>query len=586
MADFNTDVMIVGAGPAGLTCAALLATSGIDSIFITNHSWLANSPRAHLTNQRAMEVIRDLDTDLEREVYQISTPQALLGDMSICTSLSGEQIARIWAFGTSPQSIAEHKLASPTSFCDLPQTLLEPLLFKTACARGSHAKLSALYVSHRQDSDGVTTICRDRLSDREFTVRSKYLVGADGAKSTVAEHAALPIEGNMGEAGSYNIWFKADLTKYVADRPAWGHMIVQPGASIGGVGLTVLRMVYPWTEWLAVMGYNIQKAPPEVGPDQAIGLIRKLVGDPSLDVELLDVNFWTVNNAYATRLQNGRVFCVGDSVHRHPPNNGLGSNMAIQDAHNLAWKLAHVIKGWATPKLLESYSLERVPVAKQVVQRANDSIGTVHELVGAFTMGEELTQEFLEIGLARMAGGSTAGVELRSKFVQALDSQRYHIDSHGVEMNQRYHSYAIVTDGQEEPAYERDPELYYQPTTWPGARVPHAWLFTATDKQVSTLDLCGKGRFSLLTSLTGEAWIEAVEAINKEMGIDIVAHVIAPRHQYRDLRVEWARIREVEESGAILVRPDFIVCWRAHQLPEDPEGELRRVLRSVLGIED
>jgi 2,4-dichlorophenol 6-monooxygenase len=252
MADITTDVMIVGTGPAGSATAALLASQGINNLIINRYRWLANTPRAHITNQRTMEVLRDLGREVEAEAYMHATNQDLMGENVFCVSLAGEELGRMKSWGKHPHSRAEHQLSSPTQMNDLPQTFMEPLLFKTACSRGTQARLSCEYVSHVQDKDGVTVSVNDRLTNKLFTVRCKYLIGADGGNSLVAEHAGLPFEGKMGIGGSMNILFRADLSRYVAHRPSVLYWVMQPGADVGGIGMGVVRMVRPWNEWLII----------------------------------------------------------------------------------------------------------------------------------------------------------------------------------------------------------------------------------------------------------------------------------------------------------------------------------------------
>jgi 2,4-dichlorophenol 6-monooxygenase len=375
VADIQTDVLIIGTGPAGSSAAALLSTYGVENMAINRYRWLANTPRAHITNQRTMEVLRDLGREVEDEAYMFCSHQDLMGENVFCESLAGEEIGRMKSWGNHPLSKAEHQLSSPTMMNDLPQTFMEPLLFKTACSRGTQARMSMEYLRHEQDADGVTTTCLDRLTGKEITIRSKYLLGADGGNSKVAELEKLPFEGQMGVGGSMNIIFKADLSKYVAHRPSVLYWVVQPGADVGGIGMGLVRMVRPWNEWLIVWGYDINGPEPVVDNAFATKVVRDLVGDQSLEPEITSVSTWTVNNMYATHMQSGRVFIMGDAAHRHPPSNGLGSNTSIQDSFNIAWKLAAVLKGQAGPALLDTYSQERAPVAKQIVTRANQSIG-------------------------------------------------------------------------------------------------------------------------------------------------------------------------------------------------------------------
>jgi 2,4-dichlorophenol 6-monooxygenase len=582
-ADITTEVLIIGTGPSGSAMAALLSSCGIDNVAINRYRWLANTPRAHITNQRAMEVLRDLGRDVEQEAYLFATHQELMGENIFCESLAGEEIGRVKAWGNHPLSKAEHLMSSPTLMNDLPQTFMEPLLFKTACSRGTQARMSTEYLRHEQDADGVTTACRDRLTGKELVVRSKYLIGADGGKSLVAEHAGLPFEGRMGVGGSMNILFRADLSKYVAHRPSVLYWVMQPGADVGGIGMGLVRMVRPWNEWLIVWGYDIDGPEPDVTPEFAAGVARQLVGDPSLEIELLSANIWTVNNHYAARLSSGRVCCVGDAIHRHPPSNGLGSNTSIQDSFNLAWKLAMVLKGQAGEKLLESYDKERAPVARQIVTRANQSIAEFGPIFEALGMSEGVDPIEMQKNLAARTEGTEAAEAQRDAIRKAIAFKKYEFDAHGVEMNQRYRSEAVVTDGQIEPAFQLDADLHYQPTTWPGARIPHVWLYRQDDgSAVSTLDLCGHGRFTILTGLGGEAWIAAAEEVESELGIEIVKHVIGPRRTYVDHSGDWARVNEIRDSGCLVVRPDHHVCWRSVGLSSSPRADLLRVLRQIL----
>jgi len=189
----------------------------------------------------------------------------------------------------------------------------------------------------------------------------------------------------------------------------------------------------------------------------------------------------------------------------------------------------------------------------------------------------------MQANLEARCDGTPAAEAQREAIRKAIAFKKYEFDAHGVEMNQRYRSSAVVTDGQMEPALELDADLYYQPTTWPGARLPHAWLYRRDNgAETSTLDLCGKGRFTILTGLGGEAWTEAAAKVAEALGIELVSHVIGPRQPYVDHGGDWARICEIRDSGCLLVRPDQHVAWRATAMTEDPEGDLFRVLRQVL----
>jgi 2,4-dichlorophenol 6-monooxygenase len=582
MADITTDVLIIGTGPAGSATAALLASYGLEPMVINRYRWLATTPRAHITNQRTMEVLRDLGRDVEDEAYMYATEQDLMGQNVFCTAVAGEEIGRMQSWGNHPLSRAEHLLSSPGRMNDLPQTYMEPLLFKTACSRGAQSRMSTEYLSHVQDADGVTTTCRDRLTGKDITIRSKFLVGADGGNSKVAEHAGLSFEGKMGVAGSMNILFECDLSRYVAHRPSVLYWVLQPGADVGGIGMGLVRMVRPWNEWLVVWGYDINQPAPAVDDAFATKVVRDLVGVQDLQPKIKSVSTWTVNNMYATTMSNGRVFCMGDATHRHPPSNGLGSNTSIQDAFNLAWKLAAVIRGQAGMGLLDSYQAERAPVAKQIVTRANKSIEEFGPIFKALGLLDSVDPVKMQENMDARCDDTADAETQREAIRQAIAHKVYEFDAHGVEMNQRYKSGAVVTDGQPEPSFEKDAELHHQPTSWPGARLPHAWLFGPEGEKVSSLDLTGHGTFTLLTGIGGDGWVSAAKSMSKEFGLPITVHKIGPRQTWQDFSGDWARAREIGDSGVLLVRPDHHVAWRAESAVSDPESELRRVLKAIL----
>ncbi len=575
----QTDVLVIGSGPAGSGAALALATLGVDHMVITKYRWTANTPRAHITNQRTVEIFRDLG--IEADVLAQGTGHDLMGETVFCSSLAGEEIGRVRTWETAPERAADYLMASPSPNCDIPQTLLEPILVGHAAARGSRIRFDTEYVGLVQDADGATVTVRDRTTGHEYAIRAKYVLGADGGRSQVAQDVGLPFEGQMDLAGSMNIVFHADLSHLVAHRPSVLYWVLQPGSDVGGIGMGVVRMVRPWNEWLAIWGYDISQPPPEVDDAEAIRIVHQLIGDDSVPVTIRSTSLWGNNRMYATRYRAGRVFCLGDAVHRHPPSNGLGSNTSIQDAYNLAWKLAHVLRGTAGEGLLDSYDAERAPVGKQIVLRANRSIEEFGPIFDALGLSGETDPEVMQRHIAARADNTPEAAQQRVDLRKALELKNYEFNAHGVELGQRYASGAVVPDGTPEPAYTRDPELYYHPTTWPGARLPHVWLGRGGHR-VSTHDLAGKGRFALFTGISGEAWADAAEQAAAELGIELVAYVVGPGREHIDLYDDWARTREVTEAGAVLVRPDAHVGWRSHDLPTDPAAELTRVLRTLL----
>jgi 2,4-dichlorophenol 6-monooxygenase len=344
-------------------------------------------------------------------------------------------------------------------------------------------------------------------------------------------------------------------------------------------------MVRPWNEWMAIWGYDIHQPPPVLDNQSATEIVHNLIGDSSVPIKIRSISPWTVNHMYATRYSAGRVFCMGDAVHRHPPNNGLGSNTSIQDAYNLAWKLALVLTGRATPALLETYNDERTPIGKQIVTRANKSIEEFGPIFQALGLLDTKDASQMKKNMDALKSATPEAAERREKLRRAIAYKSYEYNAHGVEMNQRYKSAAVVSDGSPEPPFARDAELYYQPTTWPGARLPHVW-FERNRKQLSSLDVAGKGRFTLLTGIGGEAWAEAALRMPARFEIKIESFVIGPGRDLLDIYGDWAEMRGISEAGCILVRPDAHVAWRSIDAPRDAsdaENRLADVLGKLLG---
>ena len=289
-------------------------------------------------------------------------------------------------------------------------------------------------------------------------------------------------------------------------------------------------------------------------------------------------------------------FCLGDAVHRHPPHNGLGSNTCIQDAYNLSWKLAYVLKNIAPAKLLDSYNSERQPVGTQVITRANDSFRLDLNLFAALGMlFPDLDQR--KQHLASLFSPTEAGTELRETLKAAFKAAKYQYLAFGGEMNHFYRSNAIYSRDEPEacqtgPTY-RDKDWHYEVGTIPGMRLPHAWLVTPTHGRISTHDLAGKGRFTIFTGTAGKPiWSDAAaDTCKKFPGLELRVYSIGLRQDYGDTSYMWADACGVEESGAVLVRPDRFVCWRCESKEKlasmgEAAETLGKVLGVVLGFED
>jgi 2,4-dichlorophenol 6-monooxygenase len=575
-ATIETDVLVVGAGPAGASSAVFLGKHGIRNIVISRHRSTSETPRAHITNQRALEALRD--AGLEPACRAVATPSQYIEHTFWLRTMVGEEIARIHAWGNDPERLGDYASASPCWMCDLPQTELEPILVSEAARLGSQVRFSTELQSFVQDSQGVTATLVDRLTEATFTVRSRYLIGADGARSRVIEQLGIPLIGQHDLGCAFNVLCDMDLSDFVAHRYASLYAVIQPGSSIWApVG--VFRLVRRWDRWLVGLIVPQATGTAEPTPRDVEERIRGLLGHPTLPFKILNTSRWTINDIVAERYSEGRVFCMGDAVHRHPPTNGLGSNTCVQDAFNLAWKLAFVIQGKANASLLDSYHAERQPIGRQIVARANKSMvqnAIVWDLLGAGTRRVTSPSEHAAVFDTREGRAS-----LRSE----IDKMKYEYHAHGVELNRQYVSGAIVPDETATATYVRDAELYYQPTTRPGASLPHAWLGSRLPSpRISTLDVVGKGRFTLLTGHGGQAWRAAATAVTEALSVEVSVISIGPYLDYEDLYGTWRQLCEVEEEGCVFVRPDLHVAWRSSTLPLDPTAALARVMQQLLGL--
>jgi 2,4-dichlorophenol 6-monooxygenase len=387
----------------------------------------------------------------------------------------------------------------------------------------------------------------------------------------------------MARAGTVYTIFNADLSRYSQHRPSILNWIVTSDASFGEnrhgpppCGPTV-------DAWIAGWGFDINKGVPDLSEINVREQIKILIGDPTIEPEIARTSIWYINQAFLTQYSKGRVFCGGDAVHRHPPSSGLGNNTCVQDGHNLGWKLAYAVKGWAGPKLLESYSLERAPVGKQVVLRANQSRLDYAPLNACFRV--QGADNPVAAGIVRFRDPGPEGVAACKAVQAALDLKQTEFNAQRVEMNQRYESSAVISDeGSKPEEWRRDRDLYNQPTTRPGAKIPHAWLVGPDGSRVSTLDVTGKGFFTVVTGLAGTAWKDAV----CQLDLPFLRIVVTGSPEAQDLYCEWQRVREIEEAGALLVRPDGVVAWRDKEGAADSKdaGEkLSAAIRSVLDLQ-
>ncbi|MFC9442247.1 MULTISPECIES: FAD-dependent monooxygenase [Brevibacterium] len=575
----RTDVLVVGAGPTGLTLAAILARDGVDALTITRYPTTAHSPRAHITNQRTMEVFRDLGC--EDAVIAAATPNPYMRNNVWATSFAGQEIARLETWGTGSARSGDYEVASPSAMCNIPQHILEPVIAEAARDFGADIRFSTELVSAVETADGVEATVRNRDTGEESTILATYIVGADGGRSTVAEEFGFTFTGESNLGAALNVWLEADLTKYCDYRPGTLYWMAQPGNDYW-VGSGTWICVKPFTEWVLLAMYDPAEGEPDTDTEALIARAHATIGDPDVEVTIKQVSKWQINHVVADAYRRGRAFLAGDAAHRHPPANGLGTNTSIQDAFNLGWKLSAVLRGEADEALLDTYDQERQPVGRRVVDRAMKSVvdmGPISKALG-FAPGQSA-----EDGWASLESLFDDPVR-RQELTEAIELQNYQFNAHGIELGQLYESDAIVpaAGAGAEPAAgpDVDVDLDHVPSTRPGAPLPHAWV--DHDRQrLSTLDLVGRSGWTLITGQADDGWAEAAAAVSADLGVEVRTAQVSMGGDYNDVLRRWAAVSDVDDSGALLVRPDRIIAWNSRTRPADPEAALREALTTALG---
>lgn len=505
-------VLIVGAGVGGLAMSALLAQHGVRSLLVEKRREFFLYPKARNLSFRSSEILRGLGVrDEVREVAEHVSALVARPTLNSAAQEPALDVAAIFAGldNLSPEPVAQ--------YC--PQSRLEPIL-RDATRRGSsEVRYGTELSSIEMDETGVTAVVRHTESGESETIRADYLVGADGVHSPIREWLGITTSG-YGALPIYVVfvYFRAPWRQFIPELHDGDGLQVK-NDDVDGIFLVAegdLGMFI--TTYFPGAGESAE----QFTPQRCREMLTKAIGE-RIDIDIIEVAAWQPYEQVADQFDCGRAFLVGDSAHTMPPFKAGGANTAIQSAHNLAWKLAAVLRGTAAPELLATYQAERHPV-------------------GRFAARQSLTGP--SVALLR-AGGDAPQLpadEECSMFALLI--------------GYRYHSAAVVT---------RDTDgggLVDELRAQPGTRLPHVWV----REGVSTLDLLGP-RFTVLSG--DERWCAAAVSVS-----------LAAHRFYSD---EWAAVTGLRPEGALLIRPDDFVGWRVDDLPADPEGELRQALSAILG---
>ena len=450
MTELEVPVLVVGGSLVGMTAALLLGHHGVRSLVVEHHRGTAIHPRAASVTQRTMEIFRGVG--LEDAVRTKSEAQFVqdAGVVGVETLAAGATAHYIANFNEGIRDL------SPTVRVFLSQNVLEPTLRETAERLGARIDFSTECVSFEQDADGVSALIRHRDTGETRRVRARYLIAADGAHSRIREALGVRMRGHGTFSSSITIYFRANLRGLLEDR-SWAVVYVNHPQMRG-----FFRFEKPFDSGFLVINTLGDPAQPNVDvstgltTEDALRMVQTAIGSTDIPVTVENVMHWQARADTAERFRSGRVFIAGDAAHVMPPTGGWGGNAGVQDAHNLAWKLALVLNGVAAPELLDSYEDERRPIGELTVEQAYTRY------------------------------------VLRTDPSIPRDTMQPLVADVNVELGYVYRSAAVIP---ESPAVE---PLHLSPResrAMPGTRAPHYWL-ERDGRQISTLDLFGGGSHS------------------------------------------------------------------------------------------
>lgn len=528
----EADVVIVGAGPVGLTASIALSQYGIRHVVVERHPATSIAPKARGINARTMEMYRQMG--VEADIRAAGMPARFGGMIIWAESLAGKEINRL----APGRGSATGQVISPVANCGCSQDILEPVLLRHAEALAPGVvQFKTELCDFREEGGGVVGVFRDSESGETNPFRARYLVAADGTRSFAREKLGIGRTGEKDIYDSVNVHFRADLRPWIDDRPAALYLIEQP--ELRATFLTVNGSDRWGFLVHSLSAYDFTKE--NLTPERCVDLVRQAVGVPDLIVDVLGINFWNCSAMVADSFRCGSVFLVGDAAHETTPSGGFGMNLGVQDAQNLAWKLAAVLRGEADPSLLDSYEAERRPHAVEVV-------GNTLLNMQSFDRSKRQTE-------ARLP---------RKEF----------LNERGLIFGAKYQSQAVLPDGSTPPA-PSDPVTEYVPSAHPGCRAPHVWLENR-DGRISTIDLFGRG-FVLMAAPGGAGWRSAA----RQPGLPRI-DVWVVGEDLVDVEQAWMAAYDVEDGGAVLVRPDGYVAWRTQSKPGDPNRALADIFGQLL----
>ncbi|MFI1016399.1 FAD-dependent monooxygenase [Streptomyces sp. NPDC020965] len=558
------EVLIIGAGPVGLSGALALGRAGIRVLVLERRDQFSRYPKANGVHARTMELFRQWG--VSQPIWELTAGMPSGVTIAWRTRLNGFEFGSLSVEESAEElrGLAEH---SPERLSTAGQHMFEPLLATAAGELGNvTVRLGSEVVGLDIGEESVTAHYTGADGEKR-SVTAQYVIGADGIRSIVRRTLAIGEHGQESLGTAVNVQFSADLDRYLGDR-------VIPVVWIANKDTQGAFIRDSPTRWRYNFDIPPGADPATATPERCEHEVRQAIGD-NIPFRIHYTWTWTHDLAVADTWRSGRAFLAGDSCHHFPPHGGFGLNSGVQDIHNLAWKLLARLRWNAGDKLLDTYETERLPVAESNGELCMNNTRAM-EKTGFLTQDKAF--------LAAIEADTEEGTRVRESIAEGVVAQQDVLSNHGRQFGFQYDSGAVIPDGT--PIVESG-IAEYVPTARPGARAPHAWVFSQGSR-ISTIDL-HDGGFVLLTGPDNSAaWATAATRIQQERGIPLKSVALG-----RDLTPGDETVSDLlgryglEPTGALLIRPDGFVGHRSATAPERGEhGVLLNALTTILDLGD